>query len=353
MRLKGLVIAKTHPVIGTASCEEQVTAAREVANRPIICHVIDSLSATGVDEVGILGTSDTLATLSKLSDETLRRAKYIATAEPEHLVESFADALPFVGGAACLVHVADGLPGRALPSVERYAREDTPDVSFFVHAQRASRPLMSEQLTRLLGLDDDPYAATRLGMAGLGVFGPGAIERASVGSLGQSHDIDEELVAISERIAAGGGRISVTRLPSWRCYTGDPNDLIEINRMVLDRVIPEGDTDVGMNNRIEGRVEIHPTARVEDSVINGPAVIGEGSEIVDAYVGPYTSIGRHVTLRGAEIERSIVADHALIENIGVRIERSTIGHGARISRDFGLPRAMRMHVGADIELKLD
>jgi glucose-1-phosphate thymidylyltransferase len=138
----------------------------------------------------------------------------------------------------------------------------------------------------------------------------------------------------------------------WRCYTGDVQDLLEMNRIVLDEVEREVDeTDEG-GNRIHGRVVVHPTAHVEHSVIRGPAIVGAGARVVDAYIGPYTAIGEGARIEGAEIEHSIILEKASILHIGGRLEASVVGRGAKVYRDFSLPRALRLQVGDDVEVAL-
>ena len=71
-----------------------------------------------------------------------------------------------------------------------------------------------------------------------------------------------------------------------------------------------------IDSTIQGAVSIHPTARVESSIIRGPAIIGAGVRLRDAYVGPYTSIGNDVLIEGAEVEHSIVMPEASIRHLG-------------------------------------
>ena len=40
-------------------------------------------------------------------------------------------------------------------------------------------------------------------------------------------------------------------------------------------------------------------------MIRGPAIVGAGARVVDAYIGPYTSIGDGVRVEGAEIETEL------------------------------------------------
>jgi glucose-1-phosphate thymidylyltransferase len=153
-------------------------------------------------------------------------------------------------------------------------------------------------------------------------------------------------------VPRAGGRVHVRPVREWRRYTGDVQDLLEMNRIVLDEVEREVDeTEVG-DNRIHGRVVIHPTAHIESSVIRGPVIVGAGARVVDAYIGPYTAIGAGVRVEGAEIEHSILLDGASIMHIGGRLEASVVGRDAKVYRDFSLPRALRLHVGDGVDVAL-
>jgi glucose-1-phosphate thymidylyltransferase len=99
-------------------------------------------------------------------------------------------------------------------------------------------------------------------------------------------------------------------------------------------------------------VAIHPSARVESTVIRGPVVVGPRARISDAYIGPYTSIGPEVEVEGAEVEHSIIFAGASVSHLGGRLEGSVIGPKARVFRDFRLPKALRVQVGEQAEISL-
>ena len=80
--------------------------------------------------------------------------------------------------------------------------------------------------------------------------------------------------------------------------------------------------------------------------------VNADSLIVEAYVGPYTSIGAGARIEGTEIERSIVSPGASVTHVGGRLVASLIGCDARVFRDFSLPRAMRLRVGDGDEIAL-
>jgi NDP-sugar pyrophosphorylase family protein len=85
-----------------------------------------------------------------------------------------------------------------------------------------------------------------------------------------------------DALAESGANVVNRALIGCWCYIGDPEHLLEANPMILDELphsAPEGELG---NVRIEGRVAIHPSARLEMATVRGPAVIGGGAELVDS-----------------------------------------------------------------------
>ena len=44
-------------------------------------------------------------------------------------------------------------------------------------------------------------------------------------------------------------------------------------------------------------------------------MIGAGARLVDAYIGPYTAIGRHCMIESAEIEHSILLEGSSVKGL--------------------------------------
>jgi glucose-1-phosphate thymidylyltransferase len=275
---------------------------------------------------------------------------YVAQQDPVDLVAALGLAAPIVGNAPCIVHVANGLLADPLLPLVGRLRGDSPDVMLVLH--QGSRPddqlsLATQELLRVAALDPKRDA---LGMAGVCLFGRDALRQASAAPWRTGSEFD--LTTVSDRITAAGGAFGVLPVNAWRRYAGDPLDLLELNRIALDRLDAEPHRPSNNGTRIEGRVWIHQSALVDASVIVGPTIIGRDARLADAYIGPYTSIGANARIEGAEIERSIVADGASITHVGGRIVSSVVGRNARIFRDFSLPRAMRLRVGDGTEVAL-
>ncbi len=105
------------------------------------------------------------------------------------------------------------------------------------------------------------------------------------------------------------------------------------------------DGAVDAASRVDPRVTLEAGAVVENSVIRGPTIIGEGTRIRDSYVGPFTSIYHHCLVEQSEIEHSIVLENSQIRDVPYRIADSMIGRNASVTRSENKPQALKMNLG--------
>jgi glucose-1-phosphate thymidylyltransferase len=84
--------------------------------------------------------------------------------------------------------------------------------------------------------------------------------------------------------------------------------------------------------------------------VRGPAIIGAGARISDAYIGPYTAIGANCVIRRAEVEHSILLEGSSVRGLDGRMESSLLGRNVTIGRSTGQPRAFRFMVGDNSEI---
>ena len=336
--------------------DDAARLAQRVANRPIVCHALETFGAIGVADIAVVALPPAMAAVQACLERdpaTVLRPRFLPLTRGADLPRALQAAAEFVGDEPAVLHSPDGLLGDGADGADDVARllvDDGPDLTLLLH--RSPTPCnglgpATERLLRIAELDGSP---NRLALTGVSVFGPGALRRCATASAGAASD---DLVAAAEAFADAGGRLEAAIVRGWHQYRGNPLDLLELNRIVLDRQTARCEARDHGNNRIEGRVIIDPSADVTDSIILGPCIIGPGARVANAYIGPYTSIGANAEIEGAEIVRSIVAEGVRILHVSGRIEGSTIGRRASIFRDFGLPRAMRLHVGEDVEVALN
>jgi len=144
-----------------------------------------------------------------------------------------------------------------------------------------------------------------------------------------------------------GGKITYHEVSGWWKDTGRPEDILEANQLVLK------DLKSSVRGKIEEEVSVSGNIDVGEGTIvrrgaslRGPVVLGEYSEIGGgAYVGPYTSVGSHVKILGAEIENSIILDGTVVD-CRERIVDSIIGKNSKIISDHTYrPTGRRFVVG--------
>jgi glucose-1-phosphate thymidylyltransferase len=127
--------------------------------------------------------------------------------------------------------------------------------------------------------------------------------------------------------------------------TGKQADMLEANRLVLGSLERRIDGEVDGESTLVGPVVIEAGATILASTVRGPAIIGSGTELKDAYVGPFTSIGPDCTLIGCEIEHSIVLAGSVIRHVERRITDSLIGREVVVERSPLRPQAIRLLLG--------
>lgn len=349
MKMRGLVVVEDR--IPSRSLQERtrVPALEHVANRPIVEHALDALQQAGIEQVLV---ASSVARANDLRDRIESRegleVRQLNQEAPLDVAAGIRMAAPFIGDEPCIVHRATGLLDE--PLTRFLARvSNTPDALVIVHQAPSPDEHLSAATQDMLHLAEF-NADHAFAMAGVWLFGPGALPVVASSPWPSGSDVD--LTRLGRHIGAAGGALHVELADTWAQYRGDPLELLELNRIVLDRLDGGPRRPANNGNRIEGRVRIHEAASVRASVIVGPAVIGPGAWIADSYIGPYTSIGERACVEGAEVERSIISAGASVKHVGGRLVASVVGRDARVFRDFSLPRALRLRVGEGTEVAL-
>ena len=121
--------------------------------------------------------------------------------------------------------------------------------------------------------------------------------------------------------------------------------MLEANNRVLAELTHTVEGYVDRDSKIDHLVTVKRGAELINSVVRGPAIIGENARIVNSYVGPFTSIFHDTFVEDSEIEHSIVLDHTRIVGVPSRIEDSIIGRDVEITYSPIKPKAYKMTLG--------
>ena len=97
---------------------------------------------------------------------------------------------------------------------------------------------------------------------------------------------------------------------------------------------------------------IEAGAKLERTVVRGPAIIGAGTRIrtpTSARTPPSTAT---CVITGSEVEHSIVLAGSSIRDLHARMEASLLGKNVSLSRSEGMPKTLRFLVGDNADISI-
>ena len=354
--LKGLILSggagtRLRPITHTSA--KQLVP---VANKPVLFYGIEALVEAGVTEIGIIiapETGDEIGAAAGDGSQFGAEITYIVQDEPAGLAHAVLTAEEFIGGSPFVMYLGDNLLADGLRGLVATFRESEPDALILLTPVEEPEhygvaELDGERVVRLVEKPKDP--PSNLALVGVYLFQPAIFEAAR--ALKPSWRGELEITEAIQSLIEDGHKVQSEVVSGWWKDTGQLADMLEANRLVLEELETRLDGEVDEGSKVEGRVVLEAGAKLIDSTVRGPAVIGAGATIEGAYVGPYTSIGEDVRICRSEIEHSIVLAGSLVEDLGTRMEASLLGREVKLTRSEGMPKTLRMLVGDKCEIKI-
>ena len=352
--LKGLILSGGR---GTRLRPITFTSAKQlvpVANKPVLFYGIEAMAAAGITEVGIIiapETGDEIRAAAGDGSQFGVQIEYIVQDEPAGLAHAVLTAEPFLGSSPFVMYLGDNLLQGGMEELVREFREHEPEALILLTPVPDPQNYGVAELgangavVRLVEQPAEP--ATDLALVGVYMFTPlihdaaRAIEPSARGEL--------EITDAIQWLVDSGQRVEPHVVRGWWKDTGRLDDMLEANRLILDTVLRRID-GVLDEAQVDGRVVVESGALLERATGRGPAIIGAGAVVRDAYIGPYTAVGRNCVIEGAEVEHSILLEGSSVRNLDGRMESSLLGRDVAISRGARQPRAYRFMVGDKSEI---
>ncbi|MEX2106818.1 MAG: glucose-1-phosphate thymidylyltransferase [Solirubrobacterales bacterium] len=354
--LKGLILSggagtRLRPITHTSA--KQLVP---VANKPVLFYGIEALVDAGVEEIGIIIAPETGEEIREAAGDGSAfgaRITYIVQDEPAGLAHAVLTAEEFIGGSPFVMYLGDNLLRDGLRGLVSTFREHEPDALILLTPvddpqHYGVAELDGERIVRLIEKPKDP--PSNLALVGVYLFMPAIFDAAR--ALEPSWRGELEITEAIQALIDDGHRVQSEVVRGWWKDTGQLADMLEANRLVLEELEKRLEGEIDEESRVEGRVVLEPGASLTRSVVRGPAVIGAGACIEDAYIGPYTSIGEGVHVRRSEVEHSIVLSGSVVEDLGTRMEASLLGRNVKLTRSDGMPKTLRLLVGDNCEIEI-
>ncbi len=352
MILKGIILHGGH---GTRLRPLTHTGPKQlipVANKPISQYVLEDLVEAGVEEIVlVLGGTHSEKVTGYYGDGRYFNAKlsYVHQSEPKGIAHAVELCKEYVSNASLIVYLGDNLlKGSVKEFVEIFKTSNYDAMILLCEVENPQRFGVAklDETGKLVGLVEKPkQPPSNYALTGIYFFKPSIFEM--IKRLKPSWRGELEITEAIQLLLENGYKVGHRFVQGWWKDTGTPEDILEVNRLVLDELKPEVKGTIEDKNAIQGRVSIgEKTTIKQGALIRGPAIIGSNTIIEsNVYIGPYTSIGSGATIKRGEIENSIIMDNCLID-VSERIIDSLIApHSKIVSNNENKPRGRRFILG--------
>ena len=326
-----------------------------VANKPILFYGLEQIRDAGITDVGII-VGDTHAEIeAAIGDGSALGISptYIRQEEPLGLAHAVLTAADYLGDDDFVMFLGDNLIEGGIASMVRAFEADRPAAQLLL--KQVADPhrfgvAVLDSEGRILELIEKPTdPPSDLALVGVYLFTPAILDAAR--RIEPSWRGELEITDAIQRLLDDGLDVRASQVEGWWLDTGKKDELLDANRIVLGKLERRVDGDVDDATDVIGAVVIDPRATVRRSLIRGPAIIGAGTVIEDAYVGPFTSIGPDCVLMRTEVEYSVVLERCTVIDIP-RIEGSLLGREVSIVRGERRPAAYRFLLGDHSQIEI-
>jgi glucose-1-phosphate thymidylyltransferase len=353
-QLKGLILSGGK---GTRLRPITYTSAKQlvpVANKPVLFYGIEAMAAAGIRDVGIIIAPETGGEIREAAGDGEQfgvKITYIEQEAPLGLAHAVLTAEPFLGEDPFVMYLGDNLLQGGIEDLVAAFRRNQPEALILLtkvpdpQNYGVAELDTNGRVTRLVEKPKEP--ASDLALVGVYMFTPRIHEAAK--SIQPSGRGELEITDAIQWLVDSRQPVESHIVRGWWKDTGRLADMLEANRLILETIEQRVDGAL-VDSQIEGRVIVEAGAVLERSTVRGPAIIGAGAHLVDAYIGPYTAVGRHCVIESAEIEHSILLEGSSVKGLDGRMESSLLGRDVVIARSDHQPRAYRFMVGDSAEI---
>jgi glucose-1-phosphate thymidylyltransferase len=355
-QLKGLILSggkgtRLRPITHTSA--KQLVP---VANKPVLFYGIEAMAKAGITEIGIIIAPETGEEIRAAAGDGTQfgvQITYIVQDAPSGLAHAVLTAEPYLGSSPFVMYLGDNLLQGGIDDLVAAFRTNRPDALILLTPVSDPQSYGIAELNAdgsVLRLVEKPREPrSDLALVGVYMFTSGvhdaarAIEPSARGEL--------EITDAIQHLVDTGRRVEPHIVKGWWKDTGQLEDMLAANRLVLDTIEASLGGEL-VDSQVDGRVVIEPGATLTRSTVRGPAVIGAGAQLTDCYIGPYTAIGEGCAISNAEVEHSILLAGASVRDLAGRMESSLLGRNVTIWRDTRQPRAYRFLVGDQSEIAI-
>jgi glucose-1-phosphate thymidylyltransferase len=309
-----------------------------IANKPMSQYCIESMREAGVKEIIIIiGGAGSNKVKEHYGDGEKFgvRISYIEQDYPRGISHAIRLCKEFVGSDRFLVFLGDNIIQKPIVDyVKNFTNSDAAASILLCEVDNPSRFGIAEvkdgQILRIMEKPKSP--PSNLAVTGIYLLTPKIFD--IVDRLKPSWRNELEITDALQMLLEEKNKIIYNIITDYWKDTGTPDDIINANGAILEKMIPYFHAQKEDNVSIEGKVMIgKDTILKSGAKIIGPVIIGNNCTIeANTMIGPNTSIGDNSKLAKCQISNSIVMGNCNIES-NIIIKNSIIAYNSTINQD--------------------
>ena len=304
-----------------------------IANKPVIFYTIEQLVESGITDIGIVigDTGEQVKAAIGDGSQFGCEITYVQQDAPLGIAHAVATAKEFLGDARFVLYLGDNF---VMGGIKSYVEKFTAgDCSSRILLHPVANPesfgiaeLSGDKVTRIV--EKPQNSASNLAVIGIYMFTPAVHD--VIATLKPSGRGELEITDAIQGLIDRGLAVDAEVMDRYWIDTGKMDDMLNANRVVLGAIEHRVEGKVDEKSRIHEPVIIEAGARVVDSVLRGPLIIGRDAEVFGSYIGPNTAIDARVRIKGCRIEDSIVMEDSRLEDLHWPVVKSMIGRNAEL-----------------------
>ena len=338
-----------------------------IANKPILFYGIEAMVEAGITEIGIIISPETGGDIqSAVGDGSAFGATitWIRQDDPLGLAHCVLIAREFLGDDDFVMYLGDNMLEQNLVGFvsEFESRRSTPELGssgalvaqiLLTRVEDPSSFGVAEvdengSVVALVEKPEDP--PSDLALVGVYLFDKTIHE--AVAAIDPSDRGELEITDAIQWLIDAGHEVAHDELVGWWLDTGKKDPLLECNRLVLDIIERQIDGEVDEASDVVGRVQVGTGARIINSTVRGPAVIGANTVIENSHIGAYSSIADDCSVTNSELDHSVILGSSTISNVP-RLVDSLIGSHVVVDRTTRSPAGLKLMLGDHSNIELE
>lgn len=326
-----------------------------LANKPILFHIIEKVVKAGIYDIGII-VGDTQEEVKKAvgnGDRWGVNISYIHQPIPLGLAHAVKMASGFIMEDDFLMVLGDNVFSMDLENLINNFYDNNANASLLLH--KVENPsqygVAVVKDNCIISLVEKPKEfISNLIVTGVYIFDKSIFM--AVDNIKPSQRGELEITDAIQKQLETGGRVTYELIQGWWKDTGELQDILEANRLMLNETVGEYTALPEGNSVFMGKIHIGKNVIIKNCIIMGPVAIADDATITNSYIGSYTSIGKAVRINDCEVENCIILENVQIDGIHKRISGSFIGKNVQIKTIQKRPLSHTFLVGDNSEIYL-